>query len=305
MLKTSARAALAAFVLAYASFAFAQAPASPEDAAKLKAFIDSLHFRSGEIVMSDAKARFHLGPQFRYLEKTDARRVLEEYWGNPPDDSVLGMVVPTAAPIDQEGGWAVVVTYSDEGYVSDEDAAKIDYADMAKQLKEQTEDANAERKKAGYPAVHMLGWAVPPRYDSASKKLYWAKEASFEGETEHTLNYDIRVLGRHGFISLNAVAGMSQLGSVQSGMQQLLPMAEFDSGARYADYDASNDKLAGYGVAALIGGGIAAKTGLLAKLGALLIAGKKLIVFLFIGLVAGVRKLFGGKQDDKRDGTVR
>jgi uncharacterized membrane-anchored protein len=87
-------------------------------------------------------------------------------------------------------------------------------------------------------------------------------------------------------------------------MQQLLPMAEFDSGARYADYDASNDKLAGYGIAALIGGGIAAKTGLLAKLGVLLLAGKKLIVFLFVGLLMGIRKLFGGKGKDT-GGTVR
>jgi uncharacterized membrane-anchored protein len=304
MLKKFACAALTAIVLSFAPFAFAQAPASAEDAAKLKAFIDSLHFRNGDIVLQQANARFHLGSQFRYLDKPDARRVLEEYWGNPPDDSVLGMVVPTAAPIDSDGGWAVVVTYSDEGYVSDEDAAKIDYAVMAKEIKDATEEANAERKEAGYPAVHMLGWAVPPRYDSASKKLYWAKEASFEGEAQHTLNYDIRVLGRHGFLSLNAVAGMSQLSSVQSGMQQLLPMAEFDAGARYADYDASNDKLAGYGIAALIGGGIAAKTGLLAKLGVMLLAGKKLVVFLFVGLIAGVRKLFGGSKD-KRDGTVR
>ena len=298
------RAALAAILLSCASLAFAQASASADDAAKLKAFIDSLHFRSGDIVVQEAKARFHLGSQFRYLEKTDARRVLEEYWGNPPDDSVLGMVVPTAAPLGSDRGWAVVVTYSDEGYVSDEDAAKIDYAAVAKDIKDATEEANAERKEAGYPAVHMLGWAVPPRYDSASKKLYWAKEASFEGEAEHTLNYDIRVLGRHGFLSLNAVAGMPELGSVQRGMQQLLPMAEFDSGARYADYDASNDKLAGYGIAALIGGGIAAKTGLLAKLGVLLLAGKKLIVFLFVGLAMGIRKLFGGKGKDT-GGTVR
>lgn len=198
-----------------------------------------------------------------------------------------------------------MVTYSDEGYVSDEDAAKIDYAEMAQQIKDATEAGNDERKKAGYTAVHMLGWAVPPRYDSASKKLYWAKEASFEGEAEHTLNYDIRVLGRRGFLSLNAVAGMPQLSQVQTGMQELLPMTEFNSGARYADYNSNTDKLAGYGIAALIGGGIAAKTGLLAKLGVLLVAGKKLVVFLFVGLVAAFRKLFGGKKDGERENTVR
>jgi hypothetical protein len=54
---------LAAIVLSCASLGFAQAPASADDAVKLKAFIDSLHFRSGDIVVQEAKARFHTGPR--------------------------------------------------------------------------------------------------------------------------------------------------------------------------------------------------------------------------------------------------
>jgi uncharacterized membrane-anchored protein len=76
-------------------------------------------------------------------------------------------------------------------------------------------------------------------------------------------------------------------------MQQLLPMVEFDQGSRYADFDGSSDKVAAYGIAALIGGGIAAKAGLFAKLGVLLLAGKKFIVLLLAGIVALWRKLAG------------
>jgi uncharacterized membrane-anchored protein len=123
--------------------------------------------------------------------------------------------------------------------------------------------------------------------------MYWAKELDFAGTPQHTLNYDIRVLGRRGYLSLNAVAGMSDLGDVQAGMQQLLPMTEFDAGSRYADFDAKSDKLAAYGIAALIGGGIAAKAGLFAKLGVLLLAGKKFIVLLLAGIAALWRKLAG------------
>jgi uncharacterized membrane-anchored protein len=223
--------------------------------------------------------------------------------GQPPRQTVLGMIVPTNAPLDSETSWAVVVTYSDEGYVSDEDAAKTDYDALLAELKEGAKEDNAARKQAGYETIELVGWAVPPRYDAASKKLYWAKELAFEGGDQHTLNYDVRVLGRRGFMSLNAVADMSELAAVQNGMQQLLPTAEFQAGARYADYDAGSDKVAGYGVAALIGGGIAAKTGLLAKIGAFLLAGKKLIGMLLVGLVAMVGKLFGKKKD--QDGTVR
>ncbi|MFZ5637820.1 MAG: DUF2167 domain-containing protein [Pseudomonadota bacterium] len=297
-------AAIAAFALACTSAVRAQSPDA--EAAKIQSFIASLHFRDGEIAVPQAQARFRLGSGFRYLEQADARRVLEEFWGNPPDDTVLGMVVPSATPLDSERSWAVVVTFSDEGYVSDEDAAGTDYAELLQQMKEAGKEENDARREAGYGTVELVGWAVPPRYDAATKKLYWAKELAFEGNDQHTLNYDVRVLGRRGFLSLNAVANMSELGAVQSGMQQLLPVAEFDAGARYADYDASSDKVAGYGIAALIGGGIAAKTGLFAKLGALLLAGKKFIVFIVLGLFAFLGKLFGGRNRDRDSGgTVR
>lgn len=293
-------------LLAVATGALAQDGQDGDGQARLKTFVDSLHPRSGAVAVPQAKAHFTLGPGFRYLEQADARRVLEELWGNPPDADVLGMVVPTAQPLDSKDSWAVVVTYSDDGYVSDADAAKIDYADMLKELKDGTEDANAERKEAGYEPIHLVGWAAPPRYDAASKKLYWAKELDFAGSQEHTLNYDIRVLGRSGYLSLNAVAGMASLPTVQAGMQTLLPMAEFDSGARYADYDDKTDRVAAYGIAALIGGGIAAKAGLFAKLGVLLLGLKKLLIPLALIAVAGFRKVVGiFKRDKTPTGTVR
>ncbi len=229
--------------------------------------------------------------------------MLESYWGNPPDASVLGLIVPRQPALDQAGSWAVVVTYADDGYVSDEDASRIDYADLLKDLQRGTAEENAQRREQGYGSVDLLGWAVPPRYDIGSKKLYWAKELRFDGEPGHTLNYDIRVLGRSGYLSLNAVAGMKDLAQVRTGMQQLLPMTEFDRGARYADHDRSTDKIASYGLASLIGGGLAAKAGLFTKLGLLLAKFWKLIVVALVAAAGSVRKLFGGRA--KPGGTVR
>ena len=45
-------------------------------------------------------------------------------------ESVLGMVVPRGRGVLDDEGWAVVVTYSDEGYVSDDDAANTDYDEL-------------------------------------------------------------------------------------------------------------------------------------------------------------------------------
>lgn len=273
--------------------------------AEVREFVASLKFRGGEIAIPGADARFRFDDQFRYLEQADARRVLEQLWGNPPDESVLGLVVPRGRGLLDDNGWAVVVTYSDEGYVSDEDAAAIDYDDLLAEMKEGTQDENEVRKEAGYEAIELIGWAAPPRYDAASNKLYWAKELDFAGSRQHTLNYDIRVLGRSGYLSLNAVAGMGDLADVQAGMQKLLPLVDFDSGARYADFDESTDKVAAYGLAALIGGGIAAKAGLFAKLGVLLLGLKKLLIPLVLVLAAFGKKIVGlFRRDKDGDGTV-
>ena len=283
--------------LALASAAHAEdAQTDAQAKAQAEALVGSLHFRSGDIALNEAKATFHLGQGYRYLDQADARRVVEDLWGNPSDDSVLGLIVPAGESLIADDGWAVVVTYSDDGHVDDDDAKDTDYDELLTSMKKEAEEENDDRRKAGYAPLHIVRWAAPPRYDMTSKKLYWARELASDGNPEHTLNYDIRVLGRNGYLSLNAVSRMSELGRVQSGMQDLLPLTEFNPGARYADFNSSTDKLAGYGVAALIAGGIAAKTGLFAKIGLLLLGLKKFVIFIFAGIAAFVRKLFGRKD---------
>ena len=280
--------------------------AQPADPRLLKAqqLVASLQFQTGDVAIPEAKAHLQLGEGFRYLPKADARKVLEQLWGNPPDDKIIGLIVPTETPLLSENSWATLVTYVDDGHVPDADAAKIDYAKLLSDMKEQTQSQNEARKKGGYDAIELIGWAAPPRYDAQGKKLYWARELSIGNNSGRTLNYDIRVLGRTGYLSLNAIARMDDLTAVQSGMQRLLPMAGFDSGQRYADFNPSTDKLAAYGLAALVAGGIAAKAGLFAKLGLILLAAKKFVVLAVVAIGAAIKKLFGGKDNNKRGPTV-
>ena len=289
-MKSTMFAAIAALALA------CHPAAAQEDGSAAEAFWSQLHYAEGTVTVDGANAVLALDPSFRYLAAGDARRVLEEAWGNPPDASVLGMVVPSDVALQEDASWAVVVTASDEGYVSDEEAAEIDYDELLADMQAGTEEDNEARKAEGYPAVHLTGWAAAPRYDAANKKLYWAKELNFEGSDQPTVNYDVRVLGRRGYLSLNAIANKSSLAQVEAGMQRLIPQASFIEGERYADYNASTDKLAAYGLAALVGGGLAAKAGLFGKLFAVLLAAKKLVVPLLIGAVALVGKLFGRKK---------
>jgi uncharacterized membrane-anchored protein len=279
-----------ALLLVLAAGAAAADEADPK--AALKQFLDSLHFQGGRVAVDAAHATLNLTPEYRFLAAADAQRVLSDLWGNPPDDEVLGLIVPAGTSLADDNGWAVVVTYSDDGHVADSEASTLDYAKMLREMQEQTHESNAARRKQGYPTAELVGWATPPHYDSGTNKLYWAKELAFDGAAEHTLNYDIRVLGRGGYLSMNAVAGMSQLDMVQAQMPRVLALTDFDPGQRYGDFNASTDKVAAYGIGALVAGAIAAKAGLFAKLFVLLLAFKKAVIVGVVAVVAAVRKFF-------------
>jgi uncharacterized membrane-anchored protein len=145
----------------------------------------------------------------------------------------------------------------------------------------------------------LVNWAEAPRYDKTSHKLYWAQELNTEGAPGNTLNYNIRVLGRKGVLVLNAVASMAQLASIREEMKLVTAVSDFTPGNRYTDFNSSTDKVAEYGLAALVAGGVASKLGLFGKLLALLLAFKKLI---FIGVAAagtGIYRFFSGRSDSK------
>ena len=114
----------------------------------------------------------------------------------------------------------------------------------------------------------------------------------------HTLNYDVRVLGREGVLSMQAVAPMDQLAQVRTEMRPLLDVAEFNEGYRYAEFNSKTDRMAEYGLGALIAGGVAAKLGLFAKLFAVLLAAKKFIIIGLIALGGILAKMFGKKKDE-------
>ena len=76
----------------------------------------------------------------------------------------------------------------------------------------------------------------------------------------------------------------------------LLGAVDFQEGHRYADFQPGTDKVATYGLAALVAGGVLAKTGFLKVLIAGLIAGKKFVIIGVIAIVAAIRKFFGGKS---------
>ncbi len=250
-----------------------------------------LRYQTGHVTVRHGLATFDLPPDFRYLDPRQTELVLRA-WGNPPGSETLGMLVPAGVGVLTREGWGIIITYDEDGYVKDGDAAQIDYGDLLKKMQRATRESNEERAKAGYATVQLVGWAEPPRYDSAAHKLYWAKELQFSDDSAHTLNYNIRVLGRRGVLVLNAVASMDRIAPVKRDMAKVMGSVDFNGGHRYADFVPGTDKVAEYGIAALIAGGLAAKAGLFKVLLGAVIALKKLIVVALVGAAAFLRRLF-------------
>lgn len=256
--------------------------------------LPTLNYRTGTVRLLDDQATLVTGPTLRYLDAADARRVIVDLWGNPPEaaEDVTGMIVPVGADLTADQGWGVVVTRDEDGHVSDSDAAGMNYDQIMRDMQAATREHNAEREKAGFDSADLVGWADPPRYDAATHKMYWAKELNFhrqgEPDGEHTLNYAVRVLGRDNVMELNAVGGMNQLPQIRQGMQSVLTQVSFDPGHRYEDFNANTDKLATYGIAGLLGVAAAKKIGLLA--GGLLLLKKGGV--LLLGAFGALARLF-------------
>jgi uncharacterized membrane-anchored protein len=291
-------------VLCAASLAFAlavgvvQAQGPSRSASSPEEFEAKLGYQTGTVTLQDGMATIQLPPSFRFLGPEGSRRLLTDGWGNPPAaaDDVLGMLVPTAhSPLSPEG-WGIVITYDEDGYVNDDDAASIDYNKMLKEMQEAAEEANEARKEEGFETVRLVGWAEPPSYDRAAHKLYWAKDLVFGDGDEHTLNYSIRILGRRGVLVLNAVANIGQLAAIRSESKNILAAVEFNEGHRYADFLPGKDKAATYGLAGLIVGATAAKAGFFKALWLGILAFKKVIVVGLIALAAAAKRLLGGAK---------
>jgi len=233
---------------------------------------------------------------FFFLAKKDADEMMRRS-GNQDDPSLVGVVLKP------DSSWLVTISFDAEGYIKDEEGEKLDADEILKAITEGTEEANKYRVEHGFKPMHVDGWSEPPHYDRKTHHLIWAVSGSDADGT--SINYNTRILGRRGYASLNLIDAPEKLAQSKLEAATLLGVTHFDAGARYEDFNQKSDKVAEYGLAALVAGGAGAaalklaKVGLLAKFGgkilALLIAGKKALVAALIAIGAWAKKLFGKK----------
>jgi uncharacterized membrane-anchored protein len=220
----------------------------------------------------------------------DGTRKFLELTQNPPSGNELGVLIPERRENEPSSGfWFVIFEFHGIGYVKDDDRDKLDANALLKELQTNTEEGNKERAKRGWPAYNIDGWYKPPFYDVSTKNLTWATRGhGFEnGKEEKSVNYSVRILGRRGTMDVDLVLGPDIVSDVLPRFANVLGGFSFKTGHSYAEFR-PGDKVAEYGLAALVAGGataIALKTGLLAKFW-------KLIVAMFVALSAMIKRAF-------------
>jgi uncharacterized membrane-anchored protein len=232
------------------------------------------------IAWTEGPASADVGPQARIavpqamrFTAGDGTRKMMELMHNPTDGSELGLLTP------DDLAWFLTFDFSDIGYVKDADKEKLDADAILDSIREGQEEANQARKQRGWSPINVVGWHTAPFYNKETHNLEWCIKGESEGRP--VVNYNTRILGRGGVMSANLMVAPERLDATLPVIKKILSGFQYQEGKRYAEWR-SGDKIAKYGLTALVVGGavgLAAKAGLLAKLG-------KLWKPIIIGLIA-------------------
>lgn len=287
-----------AIVLLFSVLTLASAPTNGQSTpdAREREFADA--FEAAKAVAqngpSDVKlagqAALKLPEKYVYVPPKEAGRLLYAM-GNSPGEDVEGLIFPGK---DHElDGWFVVVRWVPEGYVKDDDARNWDADVMLEEIKKGTEQANRERRTRGIPELEIIDWVEKPTYDPANNRLVWSissKDKDAPDGDNAGINYNTFALGREGFFSMNLVTDLKLIEDRKPIAKKLLASLTYDQGKRYADFNASTDKVAAYGLAALVGVAAAKKLGFFALIGVALLKFWKILAVAAVAVVGVLGK---------------
>jgi len=264
-------------------------PEAAEDAreAAFLAALQELHWVKGPTTVDTVgESQLVIPEGYVFLNEADTAKFLELNENLSDGDEM--MVAPESLE------WSAYLSFADEGYVKDDE--KIDADALLKALKDGTEAGNVERRKRGWEELHVVGWAIPPAYNDGTKRLEWATTLRSGGG--QGVNFFTKILGRKGHTTVVLVSSPSELSAAESQLNSLLAGYQFKPGNAYADYR-PGDKVATYGLAALVLGGAAAvatKKGFWAVIAGFFAAGWKLIVPAVVAIGAGLRRFFSKRE---------
>lgn len=219
---------------------------------------------------------------------------------NIPSGRELGTVGDPAS------GWFAIFEFNAVGYVKDDEKDKLDADKLLKSIQEATEEANKARKERGWGTFTVTSWIDPPHYDSRNNQLSWSLVGQDEKGSQ-SANYMTRALGRRGVMEITLITDPQKLATALPRFQTIAGNGfGFTPENKYSAF-VKGDKVAEYGLSALILGGAAAvavKTGLFKYLLKLAVVGWKFIVLGFGAFVAFLKRLFTGRKASSEETTA-
>jgi uncharacterized membrane-anchored protein len=213
---------------------------------------------------------------------------------NPVSDIERGTILCRMADAkgETESTWFAVFEFDGTGYVKDDEKKSLDGDAILASLKEGNEQGNKERQKRGWDAIYLDGWQSAPHYDERTNNLTWATRLHAEDNSQ-VLNHSVRLLGRGGVMSVDLVVSPEYYSRALPAFNAMVGNFKYRTGHTYAEWR-EGDKIASYGLTALVAGGagaVLAKTGLLQKFG-------KAIVAAVVAGFAAIKKFLFGKGKD-------
>ena len=194
-------------------------------------------------------AMLSLEEEYIFANAQDTHKLMEMI-GNPPSKSEIGLVGPRTEGQD----WYIVFEHEAVGFIKDDEKGNIDADAIIKNIKEGTEKSNEYRRKKGIPPLHVKGWYKEPYYDENTHNLTWAILGESGGH--EIVNHNVRLLGRDGYISAVLVTDPKTLDVLIGQLDGVVSNIAYKKGRSYAEF-VKGDKIAKYGLTALIAGGAA------------------------------------------------
>ena len=229
---------------------------------------------------AEAQVRVPAGCMFTGRTGT---RIFMELTENPTGRNERGVVLCNLR--EGQDPWFTVFTYDASGYVRDDEGDDLEAGALLKSIRQGTEAANRVRRDRGWETITIEGWVREPYYDTNTNNLTWSLTVA--APSGGSVNHSVRVLGRGGVMHVDLVADPANLQTAMPVFTSLVSGFSYKAGHRYAEWR-EGDKIAEYGLAALVAGGAGvalAKSGLLGKFWKLIVAG-------VVAAFAALKRLF-------------
>ena len=200
--------------------------------------------QTGQIALMNGALTLNVPDGYRFYPTPVAEAYIARNQAARPDGTILGLVAPANARVDQGDDWATVVSFDAIGYVQPETAAGLTDTSFEASVR-------SARQSQGRA---FEGFAVPAAFETTAPSLSWAERSAAPGQGGRDFRHEQKMLGRTGVACLTSIGSADQMGAIVAAAPDLQGMVAFSEGNRHADFQPASDTVSSYSVPGLVTG---------------------------------------------------